>query len=249
MRNKFNRYALLFIVLITVLAVFIDLAPVSIGDFNRKDFRLGLDLRGGTRIVLQADTSSIPAEDQGNLDQSLDTATQVFERRVNAFGVAESEIERQGNNRIAVSLPGISPEAARDLVGRTASLEFKEVPIDESGRPRTGPDGSPLWQPALARNDNGDLVPLTGRYLKPIAYVTTDQAGLPAVGFEFNGEGGRMFGDITQRNISRPLGIFLDEELVSAPTVNGWMVSLRNGTGTSKSNVQFRVWAICAVQP
>jgi SecD/SecF fusion protein len=220
MRSRVNRYLLLAILLITAASMYVVLFGVHIGDFSRDDFRLGLDLRGGTRIVLQADTSQIPEADQENLDQALETATQVFERRVNAFGVAESEISRQGANRIAVSLPGISPDAARDLVGRTASLEFKEVALDETGRPRQNPDGTPVWEQARARDNNGDLVPLTGRYLRPNSYVTTDAAGLPAVAFQFNSEGARMFGDITQRNIGRPLGIFLDDDLVSAPTVN-----------------------------
>ncbi|MGH2600734.1 MAG: hypothetical protein ACRDJ9_15285, partial [Dehalococcoidia bacterium] len=91
MRSKFNRYALLLIVLITALSLFIILRPINIGDFSRDDFRLGLDLRGGTRIVMQADTSQIAPEDLENLEQSLDNSVSIFERRINAFGVAESE--------------------------------------------------------------------------------------------------------------------------------------------------------------
>ncbi|MGH2588063.1 MAG: protein translocase subunit SecD [Dehalococcoidia bacterium] len=220
MRSKFNRYALLLIVLITALSLFIILRPINIGDFSRDDFRLGLDLRGGTRIVMQADTSQIAPEDLENLEQSLDNSVSIFERRINAFGVAESEIERQGSNRIAVSLPGISPEEARNLVGRTASLSFMEPAVDETGAPQTNPDGSPVWVPATARDSNGEIVQLTGRFLKPNSFVDRDAAGLPAVAFEFNSEGGRMFGEITQRNIGKPIGIFLDDELISAPIVN-----------------------------
>jgi SecD/SecF fusion protein len=239
MRSTFNRYVFLFIVLLTVVCALVVLFPVNIGGFSREDFRLGLDLRGGTRIVLQADTSGIPEEDLENLDQSLETATQVFERRVNAFGVAESEIERQGANRIAVSLPGISPDEARNLVGRTASLEFKEIAIDpQTGQPRVNPDGTPMWEPALAPDNEGNLVPLTGRFLRPNSFVSTDPAGLPAVTFEFNNEGGRMFGEITQRNIGRPLGIFLDDELISSPTVNSRIEERGQITGLEASEAR-----------
>jgi SecD/SecF fusion protein len=221
MRSKFNRYAILLILLVTAFAIYVVVFGFKVGTFDRSEMRLGLDLRGGTRVVLQADTAQIDQADLETLNQNLATSVGIIERRVNAFGVAESEIERQGNNRIAVSLPGISPEEARRLVGRTAQLQFKEQPFNPvTGAPETNPDGSPRWAPALARDRAGNLVPLTGAYLRPNAYVTTDQAGLPAVGFEFNAEGAQMFGEITQRNISRPLGIFLDEQRVSAPTVN-----------------------------
>lgn len=237
MRSKFNRYALLLIIALTAFSLVVIWPDepgryfghavswprgkgLHIGSFQRRAMRLGLDLRGGTRIVLQADTSTLNDDELKNLDQNVQTAVGIIEKRVNAIGVAESEIERQGQTRIAVSLPGISPEDAKKLVGRTAKLQFKEIPLDNTGSPKTLPDGSPDWEPAMARDNNGEMVPLTGRFLKANSYISTDSAGLPAVAFEFNSEGGRMFGDITQRNISRPIGIFLDDELVSSPIVN-----------------------------
>jgi protein-export membrane protein SecD/preprotein translocase SecF subunit len=252
MRSKFNRYVLGFIVLLTVFSIVVvwpdepsryfgswfpwpSGTGIHLGSFDRRAMRLGLDLRGGTRLVLQADTSQLDEEDVKNIDQRLDTAVGIIERRVNAFGVAESEIERQGTNRIAVALPGISPDEARSLVGRTAELQFKEVPRDPATQqPLISPDGTPQqWVPAMARDKNGELRPLTGRYLKANSYVTTDQAGLPAVAFEFNSEGGQMFGEITQRNIQLPLGIFLDDELVSAPRVNARIEDKGTITGVS----------------
>src|SRR5262245_15967464 len=170
MRNKLNRYILGLIDLLAVFSIFVvwpdephryfgNWLPwpsgtgIHLGGFDRTAMRLGLDLRGGTRIVLQADTSQLDEDDAKNLDQQLDTAIGIMERRVNAFGVAESEIERQGANRIAVALPGISPEEARSLVGRTAELQFKEVPVDPATqRPLTNPDGTPMWTPAMGHD-------------------------------------------------------------------------------------------------
>src|SRR5262249_52996067 len=150
MRSKFNRISLLIIALLTVASIVIiwpdepdryfgSAIPwprgkgLTIGDFSRRAMRLGLHLRGRTRIVLQADTSQLSDDDLKNLDQSLNTAVSIIEKRVNNLGVAESEVSRQGSNRIVTELPGISPDEARSLVGKTASLEFKEVALDTSG--------------------------------------------------------------------------------------------------------------------
>src|SRR5262245_61549981 len=109
MRSRFNRIALLVIAVLTVVSIVIvwpdeperyfgHAIPwpsgkgVHIGDFNRRAMRLGLDLRGGTRIVLQADTSQLSEDDLKSLDQALNTAVSIIEKRVNAFGVAESEV-------------------------------------------------------------------------------------------------------------------------------------------------------------
>ncbi len=83
-----------------------------------REMRLGLDLRGGTRLVLEADVSKNP---DVNLNDALNSAVDVVERRVNAFGVAESITERVGSNRISVQLPGISADDAIDKIGRRPS--------------------------------------------------------------------------------------------------------------------------------
>lgn len=86
---------------------------------ERRAMSLGLDLRGGTRLVLA------PATDQVlNLDDAIEGARDIIERRVNEFGIAESEVNRLGRDRLAVQLPGISPEEAIDKIGRTAFLQF-----------------------------------------------------------------------------------------------------------------------------
>jgi SecD/SecF fusion protein len=96
---------------------------------ERTAMKLGLDLRGGTHVVLQADTT----EFEGDLDRAMDAAKEVIENRVNAFGVSETEIQRQGSDRLSVQLPGVTPEEAAELIGRTAVLEFREPKTDEDG--------------------------------------------------------------------------------------------------------------------
>ncbi|MBI1885357.1 MAG: protein translocase subunit SecD [Chloroflexi bacterium] len=98
---------------------------------DREEMRLGLDLKGGTYVLLEADTSRLPPGVEAS--DAMDVVKEVIERRVNAFGVSETEIQREGPNRLSVQLPGISPDEARDLIGRTALLEFLEPKLDEQG--------------------------------------------------------------------------------------------------------------------
>ena len=96
---------------------------VSIGGFERETMRLGLDLQGGTRLLLRADA---PDDFDGDIDDALDGTVRVLRRRVDASGVAEAEITKQGAQNISVQLPGLSIEEARTLLGRTALLRFCE---------------------------------------------------------------------------------------------------------------------------
>jgi preprotein translocase subunit SecD len=214
---------LLFILVLTLLAAFMvwpqrpgnyvpggEVLPgnpgLQIGTFQRLGARLGLDLQGGTQLTLQADMSNVPAEQREN---ALKGVVNVLERRVNAYGVAEPQIQSRGNDRVIIQLPGVrNIEEAKKLVGQTAKLEFKEM----------GPNGE--WIPATG-TINGETVPLTGAYLVPGRQQVTFQgrAGQPEVAFEFNSEGGQLFQQITSRLIQRPLGIFLDGEEISSPIV------------------------------
>ena len=200
--------------------------------------RLGLDLRGGTRLVLEADTSQAP---DVNVDQALDTAARIIERRVNAFGVAESEIQRQGSDRLAVQLPGIDPEKARELVGRTAVLEFREPKLDENknilvcqgGTVTYDPPGceggqevalppqsltaqseeSIIWVPAQAVGSDGLQKDLTGRFLKPNTFVSGNPTtGLPVLNFQMTSEGSGLLQQVTDRLLGLPMAFFLDGE-------------------------------------
>lgn len=96
---------------------------------TRREMSLGLDLRGGTRLVLEPE----PGVQVADLDAALDGARKVIERRVNEFGIAESEVRRLGDTRLDVELPGITAEEAIDKVGRTARLQFCEPILNDSG--------------------------------------------------------------------------------------------------------------------
>ena len=208
----------LMIIGLLVVAAMVVLIPNKTPGIDREGFRQGLDIKGGTHLVYEAR----PGEEATVTDDQMEGAIRIIRRRVDAFGVSEPVVQRVGDDRIMVQIPGIRDvERAKNLIGATAQLEFREQDRKEDGTFVTDPQtGSILWKPALASNDNGQMVPLTGEFMLPTAQVVLDPStNLPDVAFEFNGEGARMFQSITSRLLNQPLGIFLDGQLISSPTV------------------------------
>ena len=124
---------------------------------ERRAMSLGLDLRGGTRLVL-APEEGVQVED---LDEALDGARKVVERRVNEFGVAESEVNRLGSGRLAVQLPGIDPEEAIRKIGRTALLQFCVPVTNDAGAVAIVREGTVPYRPQTCepvRDEAGDIV-------------------------------------------------------------------------------------------
>ena len=93
--------------------------------FSKKELKLGLDLQGGMHLVLEVDTKGLPAETAEN---AIKSAQKIITNRIDQFGVAEPTIQKIGNKRILVQLPGLRDAGrAKDLIGKTALLEFKLV--------------------------------------------------------------------------------------------------------------------------
>lgn len=185
------------------------LAPTQV--FGKFPIKLGLDLQGGTQLTLQTKMDKIASADQ---DTALESARQVIERRVNMYGVSEAVVQssKLGNDRrILIELPGIKDSsAAADLVGRTAQLDFREMP--DQFPPEATTSGLPVWYYAKPTG-------LTGADLKK-ASVTFGQSGKksgPQVAISFNDEGSKKFAEITKRNVSKPLAMFLDNQPIMWP--------------------------------
>lgn len=180
----------------------------------KKDFKthLGLDLSGGTHLVLEADMREIIPEDRRS---ALEGAKQVIERRVNFFGLAEPIVQSAitaNSYRIVIELPGITDvDRAVSVIGQTARLEFRE--FTEAAFATEAASPSSLL--AVSRP-----VGLTGKDLKRSQLEFSQQTGEPEVGIEFTPEGGKKFAEETARLVGKPLGIFLDDLLISAPRVN-----------------------------
>jgi len=173
--------------------------------FNRSfpyDFTLrrGLDLQGGLQLVLEAEMSDVSQADRF---QALESARAVVERRVDFLGVAEPAVQtsRLGESyRIIVELPGVTnPEEALALIGATAQLDFREAKGQSEDFVTTG---------------------LTGKDLARADLQFDNTNGNPQIGLTFTAEGAKKFEEITARNVGKPLAIFLDEAVLSAPTVD-----------------------------
>ena len=151
--------------------------------------RQGLDLQGGTHVVLEAvDT----AQAQVN-DDAMNRVVAIMEKRVNSLGLTEPIIQREGERRVIIELPGIKdPDAAIRTIGKTAMLEF--------------------------RDEEGNTV-LTGTDLKDAQASTNPQTGQNVVNLEFSDEGAQKFADLTMKNVGRTIAILLDGEVLTAPNV------------------------------
>ncbi|MCX6008909.1 MAG: protein translocase subunit SecD [Chloroflexi bacterium] len=192
------------------------------GIFGRDEFKLGLDLKGGSHLVYSIDlTKKDPAQKDADV---IDGVKRKIERRVNAYGVTEPIVQTIRNERgsfVLVQLPGVKDiDEAMKLIGQTAELDFRELKVDEAGKPILDENGKEQWVKATATGSDDQERELAGKYLKPTAQVVlAPQTNEPEVSFEWNTEGAILFEQITQRNLQKPLGIFLDDKLISAPTV------------------------------
>lgn len=207
--------------------------PIDSERLGRQGLTLGLDLRGGSYLVYEADLSA--KDPSQSDDDAVEGVLGKIERRVNAYGVTEPIIQRQGNDRILVQLPGVKDidEAVR-LIGQTAELDFREIKLDETGEPVLDEEGKEQWVKAVAVGSDGKERELTGKYLRPNSQVVLEpQTNKPEVAFEWNEEGAILFEQITKRNLEKPLGIFLDNQIISAPTVQAVITDRGVITGLS----------------
>ena len=169
---------------IAIVAIFIAFVqPLA------NSIRQGLDLQGGTHVVLEAEDTDIAKVN----DDAMNRVVTIMEKRVNALGLTEPIIQREGERRVIIELPGVKdPDAAIKTIGKTAMLEFKD--------------------------EEGNTV-LTGTDLKDAQASTNQQNGQNVVNLEFTDEGAKKFADLTTKNVGRTISILLDGEVLTAPNV------------------------------
>ncbi len=162
--------------------------------------KLGLDLRSGSRIVVEL----LPPVDKPNLEIDegvMNRTRQIFEKRLNPSGTKEIVITAQGTRRIEIELPEETDiKRAEQQVMKVGHLDFREQKVD----PVTGLE---TWQVAMS-----------GEYIKDADYKIVN--GAPEIDFQLTDEGTRLFGELTERLVNRPLGIFFDGVKLDAPIVN-----------------------------
>ena len=190
-----------------------------LGDLG-EDFRVDVSEAGRGTVALTGQARS------QRINNAVQQSIEIVRRRIDETGVREPTIQRQGDSRIVVQLPGINnPERMKDILGKTARLTFRLV--DEGVNPnsgdippgsevlpsdRTGPDGEPARRYVLKKR-----VLVSGEHLTDAQ--PTFQQGQPVVSFSFDTVGARRFGQATQQNVGKPFAIVLDGEVISAPVI------------------------------
>ena len=195
---------------------------LKLSHFPDKSFRLGLDLQGGSHLVYEADLSRVEPEDYG---ESMEGLRDVIERRVNLFGVQEPIVQTQeagDNYRLIVELAGVKDVSqAIEMIGQTPYLEFKEQRTEEEtqkildkqkeveGKTPEELQEIPDWQLAF-EDPYFKPTELTGKYLEKAQLSFDQTTSEPQIQLQFTKEGTELFGEITERNVGKPLAIFLD---------------------------------------
>jgi len=181
---------------------------------------------------------------QQRLNNAMQQSIEIVRRRIDETGVREPTIQRQGERRIVVQLPGINnPERMKDILGKTARLTFRLVDVGVSPQSRDIPPGSEVL-PADETGPNGEpvrryvvrkRVMVSGENLTDAS--ATFQQGQPVVAFSFDTVGARRFGQVTQENVNRPFAIVLDGKVISAPRIQEPILG-GNGVITGNFTVQ-----------
>ena len=175
------------------------LTIISIVIIKVKPIPLGLDLVGGSRIVLEAQTTETISTITQDMMDGLKSA---LESRVNALGVSETSVQQMGEKRLLIEIPNVSdPKLAREFLGETAELEFKKPILDEDGNTKG-------WEASGLSGDDLNK-----------AAVGTDAAGRWLITLEFNGKGATKFAKLTREFKGYPIAIYFNGDSISEPVV------------------------------
>ena len=186
----------------------------------------------GDNLIVTLSEAEKLATDDRTMAQSLE----IIRRRVDEAGTREPTIQRQGTDRVLIQVPGLgSAQELKDLIGTPALLTFQTVVGQTSNSSGTAGIGNELVQ--SAENETLYYVlerapVVTGEDLTD-AQPSFDQNGQPAVNFRFNTSGARKFGQYTTDHIGEPFAIVLDNQVISAPTIQS---AITGGSGIITGN-------------
>src|SRR5437762_1751301 len=162
--------------------------------------------------------------------QAVEQSIEIIRRRIDETGTKEPTIQREGQDRILVQLPGIdNPERVKALLGRTAKLTFQlvdqSVTVEDARRGRLPPGDEILPSVDEGRGRGGGAGSYVVRKRVMVGGDTltdaqaTFQNNEPVVSFKFDSIGGKKFGDATRENVGKPFAIVLDNKVISAPVI------------------------------
>jgi len=205
-----------------IVAAFLSVFPVKIKDGDvsiKSNIHLGLDLKGGMYVLLNADTSNVPEKKRS---EAIQGALEKIRNRIDAFGVSEVSIEVQGDNSVLIEIPGMVDRTIIDRLQGVGKLEFKLVD-DNQEKLVAAIQGNVPEGYELAKYESSSLLVektalITGADLSG-SQPAYDMYGRPSIGLQFNTEGAKKFAKVTQEHVGRQLAIILDGKIMSAPSI------------------------------
>ena len=188
----------------------------------------------GLKVTEEGDTLVVNYDEQAlnNFKLKLvDQSIEIVRKRIDEFGTNEPSIQSQGYGRILVQLPGLqNPEEVKSLLGKTAKMTFHLV--DDSTTAQEAKRGKLKSTSRIIRGSAGEQYVIIKKAAVGGETLTdasvSFQEGRPAVSFKFNNLGAKKFGEVTKNNIGRDLAIVLDNEVISAPTIQS---AITGGSG------------------
>lgn len=187
----------------------------------QEKIKLGLDLKGGMHLVLRVEVDKIPEDARAD---ATDRAIEIIRNRIDQFGVSEPLIQKQGQNRIVIQLPGVTDrQRALELIRQTAHLEFRLV-SDDIEKLNAALDGNtPFGYELKYLNEKPLLLEqkaiLSGDSLVDARMEWGSMQIAPYVSFTLDSKGARKFARVTKNNIGKRLAIVLDGKVKSAPSI------------------------------
>ncbi len=173
-----------------------------------------IDVAATENGVVQVMVTDVGVQDK--VRRAVDQSIEVLRRRIDASGMKEPTIQRQGADRILVQVPGLQdPQQLKELLGTTAKLEFRLV---------AQPGDNPADIEELEQTEGGKLpiekqVMVQGEDLTDAQPGFDQRTGEPVVNFRFNLRGGQKFAEVTTKNVGKPFAIVLDNKVISAPRI------------------------------
>ncbi|OJT00781.1 protein translocase subunit SecD [Marinobacter nauticus] len=226
LRSRAIVYGL--VIVLGLLSAMPNLLPANLADkfpdwYLENTLALGLDLQGGSHLLLEVDATELLANNPGQpedllLKDAVERSLEVVRRRLDETGLVEPSITRQGKNHILVQMPGVAdPAHIRELLGTTAQMTFHWVAKPEESR-RSAilrlTDTTGEQEYVLEKR-----VAMQGEHISDAQMAFNQDTTEPVVNFKLDSEGARLFGDMTRQNIGRPLAIVLDNHVITAPVI------------------------------
>ena len=232
MKRK-NIYLLIFIVVLFGVSLW-SIVPFGTKLLGSQGLNLGLDLRGGSYLVYQADLSSLGPDE--NPDEIMEGMKKAIERRIDILGLSQPVVQvvkQAGEYGIAIQLPGASESQTEEVKGKmVALLTFMEQDSSGNWTPATGVVG-------------GEELTLTSRYFQQNTYIRLDSLNRPLVIFHWDETGQELSAQVTGRLIGKPLAIYLGAEPlrgedghIIAPTVQSVIRESGQIEGLSANDAQ-----------